>query len=133
MIARGPGADGVGQWLSLWVPIAPATVVGWYRYTMVDYYLRYPNPLTRTLFPRSRWRAFWFAARRMVKGYTGRRYDGPVLAVFCEDGARREVWRSLLGSQSRQCDLTAAHDVLFKEPARGQWMVWLAEYLAEKR
>lgn len=108
-------------------------VVGWFHYMAVHHYLRHPNAVWRSLFPRNRWRAFWFAAQRMIKGYSARPYEGPVLAVFCQQGPRGQVWKSLLGPDSRQYDLDAPHLALFESPAINLWMGWLAERVGGER
>ena len=118
----------------LWVlPVNRLPIVGWFHYMAVHHYLRHPNAAWRTLFPRDRWRAFWFAAQRMVKGYQARPYAGPVLAVFSQQGPRGQVWSSLLGPDSRQYALDARHLALFEEPALSRWMGWLAENLSGDR
>lgn len=86
----------------------------------------------RIIFPRNRWRAFWFAARRMVRSYTACPYDGPVLAVFCQQGKRGAVWSSLLGAETHQKVFDAPHLALFDDPALGRWMDFLTEYISRR-
>ena len=96
--------------------------VAWVRYLLVQQYLRHPNAALRIIFPRNRWRAFWFAARRMVKHYIARPYDGPVVAVFCQQGKRGTVWSSLLGPDALREVFDAPHLALFEAPALDRWM-----------
>ncbi|MEQ1756873.1 MAG: amino acid adenylation domain-containing protein [Vicinamibacterales bacterium] len=130
-VAKGPGAAGWPRWFGLMAPVHLSEIVGWYRYLAVHYYLRHPNPVWRALFPANRWRAFWVAARRMVWWYSARPYDGRVLAVFCEQGERGQVWESLLGKEATRLSLDAPHLELFQEPAIGQWMKWLSEFVTD--
>jgi pimeloyl-ACP methyl ester carboxylesterase len=128
---RGPGF--LRRWLSALLPLGRLPLVEWASYQLVHHYGRHPDSALRLLLPRNRWRAFWFAARRMVQGYVAQPYGGPVLAVFGESGRRKEVWAALLGPQADLRLLDCAHDALFEEPALGRWMAWLAEAVAARR
>ena len=128
-IAEGPGAQGWSRWMSWMLPDGVREVTGWVRYMLVHQYLRHPNAALRMMFPRNRWKAFWFAARRMVKSYTARPYDGPVLAVFCQQGKRGSVWSTLLEADADVEILDAPHLALFEEPNLNRWMDLLTEYV----
>ena len=60
----------------------PPQARGWLHFAAVDFHLRFPNALTRRLFPDERWRAFRFAMQPVVDAYRARPYDGPAIAVF---------------------------------------------------
>jgi amino acid adenylation domain-containing protein len=126
------GPRGWTHWLKQLL-VRHLPLVDWYWYVTVNFHLRRPNAISRMLFPRDRWQAFWFVAQRLVKGYSARPYDGPVLAVFCQQGPRGVVWKALLGSTARIHDLDADHMDLFVEPARSRWMSWLAVALHRGR
>lgn len=132
LIAKGPGVQGWWRWMSWMMPERMREMGGWFRYLLVHQYLRHPNAVMRMIFPRNRWRAFWFASRRMVKTYTACPYDGPVLAVFCQQRKRGAVWSSLLGPDARLKIFDAPHLALFDEPALSRWMDCLTEYLGSE-
>lgn len=69
----------------------------------------------------------------MIRGYTVCLYYGPVLAVFCQQGKRGEVWSSLLGANVQQKVFNAPHLALFDEPALSRWMDLLTEYIRGQR
>jgi len=132
LIAKGPRVQGWWLWISWMLPGRMRGMPDWLHYLLVHQYLRHPNAASRIIFPRDRWRAFWFAAQGMVKGYTARPYDGPVLAVFCQQGKRGAIWSSLLGAEARQEIFDAPHLSLFDEPALSRWMDVLKEYIATR-
>ena len=132
-VLRGPGSTGVGQWMYEALMLDRAAIIDWMHYLATNHYLRYPNAASRLLFPRDRWRAFWFAGRRLVRRYTATPYDGPVLAVFTKQDRRGEIWSSLLGPEAVRHDVEFPHLALFDEPALSAWMGWLAERLGEER
>ena len=128
-VLRGPGEKGVANWLYEALLLDRAVLIDWLHYLAVNQYLRNPNVASRLLFPRNRWRAFWFAGRRLVSRYTAKAYDGPVLAVFTKQDRRGEVWSALLGPHTQRHDLDVPHLALFDQPALGAWMGWLGEQL----
>lgn len=133
-IAQGPGENGFWAWLRMSFGVQTLSairlppMIGWIYYSAVNRHLRRPTAVSKLLFPRNRWRAFWFAAQRMVRGYTARSYDGPLLALFSRQGTRSDVWNSLLGPDAIQEKIDASHYALFEEPALGEWMRRLSEY-----
>lgn len=131
-VARGPGTRGVSQWLHESLLLDRVAFIDWMHYMATNHYLRHPNAASRWLFPRDRWRAFWFAGRRLVRTYTAVPYDGPVLAVFTNQDHRGEVWKSLLGPKAVRHDIDVPHLKLFDEPTLSQWMTWLADELGEE-
>ncbi len=134
-VVLGPDERGVGEYIKTLLqlpglpPIQRPAFFGWLHYLAVNQYLRRPNVASRLMFPRTRWRAFWFAAQRMVGNYVALPYDGSVVAVFCQQGLRGEVWKSLLGPNAREYWLEAPHLALFDEDMLKKWMGWLGEYL----
>ena len=132
-VLRGPGSTGVGQWMYEALMLDRTAFIDWMHYLATNHYLRHPNAASRLLFPRDRWRAFWFAGRRLVRNYTATTYDGPVLAVFTKQDRRGEIWSALLGPEAVRHDVELPHLALFDEPALSQWMGWLAERLGEER
>lgn len=131
-VARGPGTSGVSQWLHESLLLDRVAFIDWMHYMATNHYLRNPNAASRWLFPRDRWRAFWFAGRRLVSRYVAAPYDGKVLAVFTNQDRRGAVWKSLLGPGAVRHDVDVPHLKLFDEPMLSQWMAWLADELREE-
>lgn len=128
-VARGPGEKGVAAWVHKALLLDRMALLDWLHYLAVNHFLRHPNAASRALFPRDRWRAFWFAGRRLVRRYTATAYDGPVLAVFTKQDRRGEIWSALLRPDTERHALDVPHLALFEEPTLGQWLGWLAARL----
>ena len=131
-VARGPGTRSARQWLHDSLMLDRVALIDWMHYIGTNHYLRHPNAASRLLFPRDRWRAFWFAGRRLVRRYIATPYDGPVLAVFTNQDRRGESWNLLLGPAAKRYDVDVPHLTLFDEPTLSQWMGWLAQELGEE-
>jgi pimeloyl-ACP methyl ester carboxylesterase len=131
-VAQGPQKLGLRLWLSTLVPIHRIPLFEWASYHLVHLYGRHPNAVTQWLLPSSRWRAFWFAARRMMKHYVAKPYSGRTLAVFVDDGERARTWATLLGPAADIRVESTTHNLLFEDPALGRWMGWLTQSLASK-
>lgn len=101
----------------------------WLTYRLVHLHSRRPNPISKLIVPEDRWPAFWYSARRMSHHYVARPYVGPMLSVFPDRGENYGVWRELLDPTGELIFTPAAHNELFNEPARSQWLEPLAERL----
>lgn len=93
----------------------------WLIFNLVHMHGQHPNPVSKLIVPRNRWPAFWYSARRMAVKYVASRYDGPMMAVFHDDGPRFQVWKELIDAQTSVHFVPADHLALFQEPWLGQW------------
>ena len=126
----GPGDRKPREWAGQMLMLHRLSpVIEWLYYLAVNHYLRHPNAASRLLFPRDRWRAFRFAAQRMVRHYKARPYEGRVQVVFCRQDARGALWNSLIAPDAIWHSLDVPHLELFDEPALGRWMAWLSEHI----
>jgi enterobactin synthetase component F len=128
-IAQGPKQRGWIKWLTLFLPvmlpIRDYRIIDWVHYHLVNQHLRHPTRISGLLFPKDRWKAFVFAAERMVDGYVAKPYEGRSLLVFAHDKGRDEMWRMMLGDGAEIHMLESRHNQLFDDPARTHWMNWL--------
>lgn len=136
-IAQGPREQGWSSWLSAIISLPESmqrlSVVSWVHYILVNQHLRRPNKASKLLFPRNRWRAFWFSASRLVRHYVARPYDGRALVVFCDDNSRSgEAYKTLLGASADIRKLDSPHLALFRDSNMKRWMGWLTEAIRDR-
>ena len=133
-IVQGPRSRGFKPWLQDIVPYTRFPPLQWAVYHLVHLYGKHPNAVSKLLLPRNRWPAFWFAAKRIIKDYVARPYDGKVLAVFGQqDYSAGGAWPALLGEQAQVHVLPSTHADIFNEADRRQWMALLERALAGPR
>lgn len=115
--------------------LAPAALLAhtelwpWMQYRMVDLHGRRPSALTARLLPEDRWIAFWYVAKRLARRYVARPFDGPTLAVFLRQTARKDAWSALLGPAADVHEIDTSHADLVREPALTYWSDLLAQQL----
>lgn len=130
-LARGPGGRRWRPWLaSMLLTHRLPQARGWLHFAAVDFHLRFPNAVTRRLFPDERWRAFRFAMQPVVDAYRARPYDGPAIAVFSHQTPMRDTWSAVLARGHQRFGVDVHHFGLFDEPVLGQWQAWLTEQLS---
>lgn len=131
-IRKGPLEQGWQTWLSAMISLPESlrrpSVISWVHYILVNQHLKRPSEASELLFPKNRWRAFWFSASRLIGHYVARPYNGRTLLVVCEDNQiSKQAYEKLIGKQADILELDAPHLALFDAAVMSRWLHWLAE------
>jgi len=137
-IAQGPREQGWASWLSAMTslpePMRRLSVIAWIHFILVNQHLRRPTRASKLLFPKNRWKAFWFSASRLVDHYVAKPYAGRSVVVVCDDNERSlRAYEALIGANARFRSLDFPHLSVFRDASMQSWMGWLAEAVQARR
>ena len=131
-IVQGPNTHGWEKWISDLTALPESvhrySILSWIHFWLVNQHLKKTNKASRLLFPKDRYRAFWFAASRMVKNYIARPYIGPATVVLCEQNIlSKKAYQILMPQETIFHTLDANHLDLYRKPIIDKWTNWLCD------